>query len=614
MDDMPEPVPRRLPTVPHVPASTFHPSPTTLFRLSASDNTKLGLSDAPAILLIMKAQETVAFIGTCRLLVCRGTVDLLGTTLSASASSHPIFAPKSHAAPVLTAMPNSHGSSKAIALPQELEQRCASADAVIVLQELRSGVEGLGRVVAPFEGVFAESSCDDWGIAGFYPITSDMYNLQAFSLPTSWARATNDFVPNEKDPLEEKLGSRIALVRGMKNSGKSTFARALLNQLTTRYERVAFLECDVGQSEFTPPGLVSLHILTSPVFGPPFTHLIQPYRAHYVGSSSPRSDPSYYLNTIEALLQTFRLDIQFIPPYLDSTAAPDHSDKRIADVVPLVINTMGWTKGLGARLMQQVEDLATPTHVFEFADTDGTGHPLDTFQPSSSAGRSSDHQVYTLEPVPPSSRLAQYSAPLLRALSTMSYLHSAHVSTDQETTQWDVTLPLCAMLPWEVDHKVAFDQIVLVGPGAEDVVPSEIGTVLNGALVAFVALDESGERSAGHTTHVLPYEQGKAPPSPFASTCLGLGVIRSFNPAAGTMHILTPLPASQLAKCRVLIKGELELPIWGFLDHRQTDDEGTKGVAGFDWGKVPYLDWGGVRGIGGDRTRVRRNLMRRSHM
>ncbi|KZT53361.1 hypothetical protein CALCODRAFT_440225 [Calocera cornea HHB12733] len=591
------------------------PSSSTLVPLSAPDKAHFGLPDLPATLLALQAEETIAFLGTCRLLVCRGGVDLLGTTLTASRSNYPVFAPRSHAIPIITALPASPSSSlKVLALPEHFEQTCAQADAVVILQELRSGVEGLGLVVPPFEGIFSPSSStsEDWGLAGFQPLTSDTYALQPYTLPGSWARAVDGFVPQERDPLEEKLKGRVALVRGMKNSGKSTFARGLANQLTTRYQRVAFLECDVGQSEFTPPGLVALHILTCPHFGPSFTHLLQPYKAHYVGSSSPRADPSHYLAAIDALLQTFRLDVQFIPAYADSDspAQADQADTRIADVVPLVINSMGWTKGLGARLMQQVEDLASPTHIFEFSSLDGSTNPLDTFQPSS-AWASRERQVIPLEPVPPSPRLAQYSAPLLRALGVMSYLHSA----GEGTVKWTTALPLCAMLPWAVDPKLAFDQVVLVGPGAEDVVPSEVGTVLNGALVAFVALDEPAEhRPAAHAGHTLPYEQRRAPPSPFSSTCLGLGVVRSFHPTTGLMHVLTPLGPSQLSRARVLVKGELELPIYGFLDHRQTEEERAKGLGGVEWGKVPYLEWGGSRGVGGERARVRRNLMRRSHL
>ena len=36
---------------------------------------------------------------------------------------------------------------------------------------------------------------------------------------------------------------------------------------------VSFLECDVGQSEFTVPCVVALHSITESVHGPSFTHL-----------------------------------------------------------------------------------------------------------------------------------------------------------------------------------------------------------------------------------------------------------------------------------------------------------------------------------------------------
>lgn len=35
----------------------------------------------------------------------------------------------------------------------------------------------------------------------------------------------------------------------------------------SRYQKVAFLECDIGQSEFTPGGLVSLHLVSEPILG-----------------------------------------------------------------------------------------------------------------------------------------------------------------------------------------------------------------------------------------------------------------------------------------------------------------------------------------------------------
>ena len=86
------------------------------------------------------------------------------------------------------------------------------------------------------------------------------------------------------------------LVTGAKAVGKSTFCRALVNALLSRgvaaddsalidkvsarrprrCGAVAFLDLDVGQPELGPPGVVSLHVVTSPLLGPPHTHQQHP--------------------------------------------------------------------------------------------------------------------------------------------------------------------------------------------------------------------------------------------------------------------------------------------------------------------------------------------------
>ncbi|GER27114.1 polynucleotide 5'-hydroxyl-kinase NOL9 [Striga asiatica] len=53
----------------------------------------------------------------------------------------------------------------------------------------------------------------------------------------------------------------IILVCGPKNSGKTTFSRHIVNVLLQRHKRVPYLDTDVGQTEFTPPGLPSLTVI-----------------------------------------------------------------------------------------------------------------------------------------------------------------------------------------------------------------------------------------------------------------------------------------------------------------------------------------------------------------
>jgi polynucleotide 5'-hydroxyl-kinase GRC3/NOL9 len=43
------------------------------------------------------------------------------------------------------------------------------------------------------------------------------------------------------------------------------------------------------------------------------------------------------------------------------------------------------------------------------------------------------------------------------------------------------------------------------------------------------------------------------------------------------LHILTPIPPPLLENARILVKGKLELPIWGMLDF-QDMDEGVASV------------------------------------
>ena len=43
-----------------------------------------------------------------------------------------------------------------------------------------------------------------------------------------------------------------------------------------RYQKIAFLETDIGQTEFTPNGLLSLNIITDPLLGPSWSHLLTP--------------------------------------------------------------------------------------------------------------------------------------------------------------------------------------------------------------------------------------------------------------------------------------------------------------------------------------------------
>ena len=284
---------------------------------------------------------------------------------------------------------------------------------------------------------------------------------------------------------------------------------------------------------------------------------------------------------------------------------------------------------MGRELLRRIEVEVQPTHVVEFENLD-----MDQVWSEPALSRQSNSVLLTIEHAPSVPSLARYSAADHRAISMLSYFHSREITVpisditggyeeeeSQSRREWLTDLPLCAQPPWEVNWTEGLDHVVLIGSGAEDVIHSEVLRVLNGAIVGLVALDPHTipwiEQPRDETHSVaIPYVQDSSPPPPNSSNCVGLALVRSVRPSSNALHILTPVPPSHLATVRVLVMGEIQLPIWGMLDYRAAEETaGTLAGVGYD--KVPFLHWAtsGTAAIHGSRKkRVRRNLMRKSQM
>lgn len=125
----------------------------------------------------------------------------------------------------------------------------------------------------------------------------------------------------------------VIFVCGNRKVGKSTFSRWMSNQLLGVFSSVAYLSLDSGQTEFSPPGFLTLHKIGRPLLGPPFTHIIEADRSFYFGSTSVSDDPKRFLQLATCLYEWYEVNWRIYG-------------------IPLVINTMGWIKGLGAELLR----------------------------------------------------------------------------------------------------------------------------------------------------------------------------------------------------------------------------------------------------------------------
>lgn len=139
-----------------------------------------------------------------------------------------------------------------------------------------------------------EETGDPLGLPGIRIVEFDDGQQQLTEIPHSWIELSSQVgaALNSSNPSQAEL----ILVCGRKNSGKSSIMRFLTNSLLNAYETVlcrqwfaltpflcphrshravAILDCDTGQSEYSPPGCVCLGIVRAPLFGQPFNHITQ---------------------------------------------------------------------------------------------------------------------------------------------------------------------------------------------------------------------------------------------------------------------------------------------------------------------------------------------------
>ncbi|KAG8998101.1 Polynucleotide 5'-hydroxyl-kinase grc3 [Tulasnella sp. 427] len=613
--------------------------------------------------------ESIVFTGAVKLTLIAGYLSLLGTEIRPQ-EPHLIFAPTFGPLPTLRHSRSQYpvvsteiNLNALKALPKEVRDKWRMGDTVIRLENLsETGVQGLGEVVGNCDGMFAggnwEAPNPDLGVDGFHLVLRPDTRLHSFSPPTQWIDAINQVVDLEPKKAQLHATRTVTLVKGPGRSGKSTFARTMLNRMLSRYEKVAYLDCDIGQSEFGPGGTVGLYLLSEPQFGPPFTHPKQPFAAHYIGSTSPRSNPSHYISAIASLLQTFATELQFgaiANETTDDTSPQSHRSppRRISAIVPVIINTHGWVKGMGADLARRIEELAQPTYIFELLPRP-SDREMDLYGfEGGPSGRSAGERVLlneipgatvwgedpvggfgvnTNEPpkifqLPPGPLPGQVTNAIkaedLRDLTLMSYFHYRF---DSET--WKTDVALSAALPYEVNATEAFDAIILTGSGAEDVGDDELAAVLNGSLVALVEADDPRAVLPASESLMIPYVQGSLPPDPNTSRCLGLGFVRACtfsSPTSLQLQIVTPLSPTEIARCRILVKGEMEMPIWASVGSSSSNEgrEWKNGrLLGTNWENTPYLAYRRTQGtgpgrnpsvataVGGDVKKGRKNVKR----
>ncbi|XP_066463438.1 polynucleotide 5'-hydroxyl-kinase NOL9 [Eleutherodactylus coqui] len=562
---------------------------------------------------VLQPGEKLAFVGKCVLTCLYGSVKVLGLTIKSSEVPYELFSPKTHAPLAIEGVKQKKKCKTRKEVRAEARVRLRaylSVDcrrkvlknfkpscSILLLERLEDTAVNYILSHPEYARIFGTKLKKNTDSAPSDPVLHSIgVHLcdpeTAVTISSDAASAAQQLV---SACLEEDNGCPVILVCGPKDVGKSTYNRYLINQLLQHIPCIEYLDCDLGQTEFTPPGCISLISITKPVLGPPFTQQRDPHKMVYFGETSCEQDMERFIESVKYIITSYKRD------------------------QPLIINTMGWVRGFGLLLLIDLIHLLSPSHIVQMSTRDSVMEPLTPQYIKNTAGfmtkaqsqaqRKSrslefldeeelDYSEQLYPRAPGDHHLIQIESNFTGAGDTDNMLCHNWILRDLAMLGYisklqqfdpDQIIPLNGLLPYEVP----FNEVALRVIHA-DVAPSHIMYSANASWVGLChILDDIHSQNNG------PVLLTQVP----ICDCLGFGIIRGVNMAKKVYHILSPLPPETLRVVNCLLIGNISIP-HSIFKHQP-------GVEG----DLPYVTTEYDFSIyGSGKLKLNRHLKRREHL
>ncbi|KAF2707416.1 hypothetical protein K504DRAFT_411618 [Pleomassaria siparia CBS 279.74] len=397
--------------------------------------------------------------------------------------------------------------------------------------------------------------------------------LRAEFIPHDWTRQIEDCASNLS----------TTLICGTPSSGKSNFARRLLNRYLTGHGKLAraipsiyFLDLDSEKPEYSPHGQISLTLVRETNLGPSFTHpdsipgssgANRPIRSHPLKAKNLKDSMDYFIACFEDLFQTYTNLQQRNPS------------------VPLMINTPGWLYTDGFHQLLQILSQTVPRRLVYLGDARSTDeekarkiHQLTTVVTKNRV------LVHELSAVPnlidPSRTDAE-----LKSMHMLSYFHCTGAVLESGTTKrtYD-SRPLSSITPWEFCYEESEDsEQTFIGclMLSEWVEPQLLFTVLNGSIIQIVETEDEnvqdlfGQLPRTNKYRIPYFEKGPndavEPLDPRTSRLVCTALLRGWDPETRTAQVLVPKTHEVLLhglkpEKTVFVFGCCETPEWAYAE------------------------------------------------
>uniref|UniRef100_T1IBN6 CLP1_P domain-containing protein n=1 Tax=Rhodnius prolixus TaxID=13249 RepID=T1IBN6_RHOPR len=157
------------------------------------------------------------------------------------------------------------------------------------------------------------------------------------------------------------------MVCGGKGFGKSTMLRYLINSSLNLLPKIVLIDLDIGQPVMNVPNQISCHLVTQPLLGPNFTQLQPPlWLSIFILFFSLDSPNAQFKNmsVLSIFIPSVNVEdcmLQYLDALhkLSEICVQDDALKN----APWIINTMGFSRGIGVLLHKAAVKLLRPTNL-----------------------------------------------------------------------------------------------------------------------------------------------------------------------------------------------------------------------------------------------------------
>lgn len=411
------------------------------------------------------------------------------------------------------------------------------------------------------------------------------------NFPTTWDSAIYQLTDSYLHHKQLKI-----LICGSKGVGKSSLLRYVVNSHLNvsgiKQSPICLIDCDLGQPELTVPGMVSLHIVDFPLISSHHFNLQQPKLGFFIGDVSSRNEPelfcaalrrvfSYYLK----LREEYKKDR--FKEFRSSNKAPSNpfsllleeeksekiNESDLDNCLPLVINTDGYVRYMGAEILAAIVDIIQPTDILHVSSNQEPTLPLLQQIALNDPGVNiTALESPLLFAQPPNTRPIAAELRNLRFLSyflrklpidgSVSFRNAALMGSGNDgLLSWFLLNQCSYIIPF---HLITFNI------KQESITPSQILSIMNGTIVG-ISFKENVEqwpsqsekstklqvRGRNDTQFNLAYF------SPFSVVEMeGLGIVTSIDLSRKCLTLITPQAINTSQQIVLTVGGGVSLPYY----------------------------------------------------